>query len=819
LKYPAINHQKNNKTASGLFKSIERKMNQLTKIAYILVFLTVLSTSMVFPQSDIDAEAALTHHLDTLRMEKLYLHLDKAYYKAGESIWFKSYLFDGSTHLLMPGKTNVYVELINFRGNLIMKSVLKSEGGIAWGDFRISDSIADGNYLVRAYTNWMRNMDEAYFFQQQLYISNPDQKHYIRIWDLFANRSFNRRLEKQSGRVSLSFFPEGGTLIAGIPARVAWQATDNAGRMLTASGSIMDDSGRIVASLDAVERGMGIIQFVPQAHRNYMAQVHIAGRRKEVKQALPEVPPEGVSMQVAHEDDSLRVSLQLNGNPDDAIWNHLTLIAHTRGKLVVQETVDLSGYTHEILIPKHIFPSGVTQFVLIDEHAKTIAQRLVFVKEDDPVLIHLDKGSSSADGIHVDLTFQDVYGRPVSGQFSVAVTGVNGDPDKPSSDLFSFINLTSDLKGIVEGPVGYDAEKHESDSEILDIHMISNRWERFHLRNILDGQIPDMMHEHTFGIHLSGEVINPATDNPMAGHEVSLLIKDGVDQRYDVTTDSDGVFEFAGMQFHEMRTAELITDRMREGYFPRVIFFTDQDRSISFPVNAQTRPQAVTSLGSPWKPSKRKDKSPYQMTSLQDRGSSSSMYGNPSQTIYVTDNDRDNKTMLDFIVQRGSGITIQGGQVLIRGAGSMFMNNEPLFMIDGTRTNRAAFLSQSLRDVHKVDVYKGPDASIFGIHGSNGVIVSYTRRGDMYGPEGYEFRMAGFLSPNEFSPGDHIIDRSDEDQHQPTLFWDPDVRPDLSGSVSFFMKSTIDYDSYHIVVEGVDHEGRFGVARFLVPAR
>ena len=45
--------------------------------------------------------------------EKLYLHFDKPYYMAGETMWFKGYLFDGIQHRIDSVSRVVYVDLVN----------------------------------------------------------------------------------------------------------------------------------------------------------------------------------------------------------------------------------------------------------------------------------------------------------------------------------------------------------------------------------------------------------------------------------------------------------------------------------------------------------------------------------------------------------------------------------------------------------------------------------------------------------------------------------------------------------------------------------
>ena len=45
--------------------------------------------------------------------EKLYLHLDKPYYGAGEKIWFKGYLVNATTHQDNSQSNFIITELIN----------------------------------------------------------------------------------------------------------------------------------------------------------------------------------------------------------------------------------------------------------------------------------------------------------------------------------------------------------------------------------------------------------------------------------------------------------------------------------------------------------------------------------------------------------------------------------------------------------------------------------------------------------------------------------------------------------------------------------
>lgn len=55
-------------------------------------------------------------------MEKLWLHLDKPYYAAGDEMWFKAYLVDAVNHCSDTLSNFIYVDLIGpERRNRIFK--------------------------------------------------------------------------------------------------------------------------------------------------------------------------------------------------------------------------------------------------------------------------------------------------------------------------------------------------------------------------------------------------------------------------------------------------------------------------------------------------------------------------------------------------------------------------------------------------------------------------------------------------------------------------------------------------------------------------
>lgn len=104
--------------------------------------------------------------------EKVHLHLDKPYYAIGDNIWFKAYVVGAEGHRLSTLSRFLYVDLINDKDSVKQSAKLPLVNGLAWGDFSLADSLKEGNYRIRAYTTWMRNFGEDYFFDRTISIGN-----------------------------------------------------------------------------------------------------------------------------------------------------------------------------------------------------------------------------------------------------------------------------------------------------------------------------------------------------------------------------------------------------------------------------------------------------------------------------------------------------------------------------------------------------------------------------------------------------------------------------------------------------------------------
>ncbi len=79
------------------------------------------------------------------------------------------------------------------------------------------------------------------------------------------------------------------------------------------------------------------------------------------------------------------------------------------------------------------------------------------------------------------------------------------------------------------------------------------------------------------------------------------------------------------------------------------------------------------------------------------------------------------QTIYDMIRGRFPGVEVSGNSIKVAGSSSLNVSTEPLFVVDGTIVQSIDDISP--QTVKSIEVLKGPEASVYGMRGANGVIV------------------------------------------------------------------------------------------------
>lgn len=110
----------------------------------------------------------LEKHHNHHQPDKVYVQLDRNFYRPGEDIWAKAYVRDAQTLKASEKSGVVYLELIDPQGTVIQKQTLLTNKGGAKGDFTLAENAKGGQYQIKAYTNWQKNTKEAFVLNVQV---------------------------------------------------------------------------------------------------------------------------------------------------------------------------------------------------------------------------------------------------------------------------------------------------------------------------------------------------------------------------------------------------------------------------------------------------------------------------------------------------------------------------------------------------------------------------------------------------------------------------------------------------------------------------
>ncbi|HEX8427713.1 TonB-dependent receptor plug domain-containing protein [Hymenobacter sp.] len=776
----------------------------------------------------------LTRFYASTYPEKSYLQFDKDTYAAGETVWFKAYVVQASTHRPDTLSRVLYVDLLGPNQKVVQQRVLTLKNGTSPGDFQLVDTLKQGTYTVRAYTSWMRNAGSGYFFTRPLTVwantvataSKPGRR---------PATGTPAATPPASKWLDVQFFPEGGQFVAGLSSTVGFKATDSYGMGVEVQGVVQDEAGQTVAEFRSQHLGMGRFQLKPEAGKRYVAIVRQPDGQR-IRHDLPAAQPTGFTMRILQLSGSYQVAIQCK-LPPTAPAERITVVGQVRGQVVYAGQGEISeGNTFSTSIPKDRFPAGVVHFTLFDSKQVARCERLAFTNADPDLRISLQPDKPAygpREKVTVRVAVTDAAGQPAPGQFSLAVNSTTLAPlDSGATDIRTHLLLTSDLHGTVELPGYYFRNQKPDTRQALDNLLLTQGWRRFVWKPLLANKFGAFPYPLEQTLSLTGQVLGNK-QAPAGGIKVSLFRFGAAQDITQATTDSAGRFLFMG--FTGRDTARLLVQvSPQKGLRNPVIKL---DRRLVEPSKTPTPPLPdAAPAREPYLASSKRQQvverqySPNAKTimlgNVTVKGKkpvvpdTRRIYGQADVVVKTKDIPAASSytNVLQLLQGRVAGVQVTGSNPLnmsvqIRGYG------EPLFVLDGIPVDATVINTIAVNDVESVEVLKGPSAAIYGSRGGGGVIAIFTKRGN---PD-YDFTneparglqpyvMPLFHQVREFYAPvyDNGKNASVPDFRSATLYWAPTVRTDATGQATLSFFTSEEVGPFRLTLEGISNTGAPG---------
>ena len=551
-------HSRNNCLSAESKYSVSLSIWLITKkILCVLAFLVLLPIFKGYGQSDqlrnqlLQITSSADSLIKSYPAEKLYLQFDKPAYATGDTIWFKAYLFHAATLALSAKSGILYIDIANGSGKTFKQYRLSVNQGLSWGNISLTDFLA-GNYTLRAYTSWMRNFGADCFFTKHFIVADEPQVPNLTLnaasgTDNNQRIKDNRRPRLPQFNADIQFMPEGGNLVAGLPAHIGFKAIGVNGKGIPVSGTVINHKQQQVAAFNSLHLGMGSFDMMIDAGENYTARVNLPGGMVK-DYPLPAVKASGTTLRVVNLAGQDSVVISLAATSDAAhINDSYFLIAKAKG--IICYAADFNFSKNENIRKKiagRLFPSGIAHFMLLNSRGEPLNERVVFI--DRHTDLHITTATDKQvyfphDSVALNITVRDAAGKPAMGNFSVAVTDdtlVKQDP-LTQENIISHVLLSSELKGYVEEPGYYFQTTNAEARQALDNLLLTQGWVNYEWQS--GKKQPFYPAETEFAVR--GKVTN-VFDKPVKGTRVTLLSKSPL-LAMDTLTNNEGRFAFHGL--------------------------------------------------------------------------------------------------------------------------------------------------------------------------------------------------------------------------------------------------------------------------------
>ena len=775
------------------------------------------------PSSASDSLALrLRHQLELFPQEKIFLHTDKPYYMAGDTLWFRAHVVDASTHAPADASRYVYVDFrcvdkppVGTAAPAAQHYRILERDGVYAGYIPLPMTLESGNYELTAYTHFMRNLPHDYFFRQSVYVSAYGQRYAPGKQEAVAD-------------YDVTFHPEGGYFIEGVRCTAGFKALRADGVSADITGQIVDETGREVARFASRHAGMGKCTFTPEAGHRYTAVCRdAAGTERRVR--LPEAEQHTCVLQVYPASERFTVQAAAASAYDPGA---LRLLIHCRGNVCYNGVLDPA--TRQASFRWEDFPQGVLQILLLDGGMRTLSERLLF--HYDPELeatarIHPDKPEyGRREKVCLELEFRDAEGDPLTGNVSLSVTDSRIiDPDFAHRDIRTELLLESELRGYVEDPDYYFGERTPERMAAADALMLTQGWRRYDIPKVLQGVYAEPELPLEIGQEITGRLEKTGLfrGRNFKGYAVSALVpRFGAFFRTEV--ERDGSFALNGFDMPD--STHFVLRAEGPGGKTDVVLAADP----------QTWPEADAPLPRPDRRERmrRYDRSVASFTDslkhilIEEVVVSASQkplepITNPYQVLARTSVDyktieEEGYTDLEELLMRQHGVHIRGDVVYAYGNPARYMIDGTLWMSFG---ENYPFIPVEM--IKRIDIIPAVNTALFGITRTNRSsagklrinswsIIAITTKDGSELPQGGNEGMdrlhmktvtpQGYQTPVEFYAPKYETARqrnAPERDLRTTLYWTPalDISPQGTARIEFYTAD--DPSHYDVRIEGV----------------
>ncbi|HEY4336998.1 MAG TPA: TonB-dependent receptor plug domain-containing protein [Puia sp.] len=716
--------------------------------------------------------------------QKIVLLTDKNWYTAGETVWFKAWCLDSLSNRLTRNSKCLFVDLVNDKDSVVAQLLLDLARLRTSGSILLPGSLREGAYWLRGYTTAVLRSDSDRIAVKALYVVNAMKP------DGHALPSHSAATEQEDTSMpKMTFFPEGGSLISGTTATIAFRAIGTNGQPVDATGYVTDTRNDTVARFATSRPGIGKFSFDAFNPRNYT--VHIKGRNKhESTWPLPSIDQFGYQLTLINQtknDFRLRISL------GDSLYrrNKISqLLGITRDSLCFAAR---GSDMYEVTVSKAKFLPGKATFFLFDDHNRLVSQRAIWIEgpESNPVTAAVAK-PVYAPGERVDLN----------------ITIAPGTDNQTPRTLFTI--------AVTDNPTDDPAATGPPEEYDLAMLVQQPRYQEFPVASVS----PAAATKEANPFWISGTALDKS-NKPLAGYLVNLFNGDKKIFQQD-TTDEKGNFHFDLPDYDDGTPFNMkVTNGKGQGQEGRIAIDKYSFPQFNTPARlkkgfTQTQVSAIrTYRARRMEDTVSMDKAVMlKPVTVQSGRAPYDQSRRVSPFSQIITSDVFNNGGIDGLVNAirnvpGFNVGVMSmASTVSRNTGTTTMGIQPLIVVDGVQQTLNTDVKSYLQtldptNIDFIEILNGPLTAMYGVEGAGGVILINTinqRKGVAQVNEkgGAVIYPKGYYAQPPFSPAGHPPS---------TLYWDPNLITDNSGKASLHFPAAHEQGSWSATITGITERG------------
>ncbi len=426
--------------------------------------------------------------------EKLFVHTDQSLYLTGETMWFKVYSVDATLHRPLAISKVAYLEILDKENKPVLQSKIELANGTGAGALFIPASLSSGRYLFRVYTRWMRNELPDLYYQQELTLINPFTR--LGLKPASATEKYDAQ-----------FFPEGGSMIAGLQGLIGVRVVNGEGKGVDYRGAVVNENKDTVARFSTWKLGLGRFSFTPRMDSRYTAIIHAGTKVFSVP--LPAVKADGYTLHVR---DTTRQQVAITAVTNSSSRPFIYFLVHSQNAIAASELKYLKSGAATLLINRDKLMDGISHITVFDDSMLPVCERLYF---KNPLPAHVAQVAPTQDRVEMRGKMKIDITSSVRMNLSIGVVRTDTISSPTAPDITTVLFLTSDLRGTIESPEYYLQDDADSKRAADDL-MLTQGWSRFHWRDVRHPKALEYAPE-SGGLLVMGRVLDNVTGTPASG--------------------------------------------------------------------------------------------------------------------------------------------------------------------------------------------------------------------------------------------------------------------------------------------------------------